>query len=412
MEDSRVDVILEFLRRNNFARAEAALRSEIDNRPDLNGFMLGHNLDEKDSGGQLLQKVNAAKPSAVGNQGKSSSTSDQVSKEKHVVKEIERVTGRNGPNSKWEIASFDGEHNNESVGTRNDNFIFSNGSEDNLIDLYTWRYNPGNGPVDPSDNDDGIRTDNVKEYQISSQSKIHPSEVADMERIHRKVEEEKDSSGDGKVMWLGPVSNSKTNLVPNFEPKELNLQHPNKAAVSKDEFVDNPWSRNDEFKHSSSELWKDCSVKTVFPFPEGDASTSYSSTSLGVGEKDGKRKTDNIRAAIKEQENEIGRALYFGKIQGSNEPQAFGSLGLPIPSENQKEELPRLPPVKLKSTDKLSSLTWEEKHEHDGPGQISADNAYLIGSFLDVPIGQEISSSGTLVLHILSVSQIKLVALF
>ncbi|XP_071732998.1 uncharacterized protein [Rutidosis leptorrhynchoides] len=375
MEDSRVDVILEFLRRNNFARAEAALRSEIDNRPDLNGFMQGLNLENKESGGKLLVNVNSAKDSAVRKQGtSSSSTSDEVSKEKHVV---------NGANSKWEIASFDGEHNSEPVGTRNENPLFSNGSEDNLLDLYTWRYDSSNEPVDPFDNDDGIRTEKVKEYQISSQSKIHPSEVAETERIHKKVgEDEKDS----KVVWLGPVSNS----------KELNHQQPSKAAVSKDEFLDNPWSRNTEFKRSSSELWKDSSHKTVFPFPQGDASTGYDSTSRDVGEKeDGKRKTDNVRAAIKEQENEIARALYFGKTQGSNDLQDFGGLGHSMAFENQKEELPRLPPVKLKSADKLSSLAWEEKHEHERPGQIlSADNAHLIGSFLDVPIGQEISSSG------------------
>ncbi|KAI3816873.1 hypothetical protein L1987_10657 [Smallanthus sonchifolius] len=263
MADSRVDVILEFLKRNNFSMAEAALRSEIDKRPDLNGFMQDLNLKDKDLGSELLEK-------------------------------------------------------------------------------------------------------------------IHPSEASDTETIHRKVGEET------KVSFLDPVSNSKLNLVPNIEPKEFNLQHSKGNVVS----------RNYEFP----------SVKTVFPFSEGDASTSYNnnngninnSNTTRVSEKeDGKRKTDNIRAAIKEQENEVGRALYFGKPQGNNEPQAFGGVGLPIVSENLKEELPRLPPVKLKSAEKLSSLTWDEKHEHDGPGQIlSADNAYLIGSFLDVPIDQEISSSG------------------
>ncbi|KAF5777824.1 putative dual-specificity kinase CMGC-DYRK-PRP4 family [Helianthus annuus] len=365
MADSKVDAILEFLKKNKFARAEAALRSEIDNRPDLNGLMQDLNLKDKDLGSKLLEKVSTA-----GNQGKGSSTSDNIAKEKHIVKEIERGTGRNGPDSKFEITSFDGEYNSEQNGATSKNFMFSNGSEDNLLDLYTWRFDPSNGSADPSDNDDGIRTENV-EYQISSQSKIHPSEASDT-----------------KVSLLGPVSNSnsKASLVPNIELKDLNSQRPTRTVMSKDDFAENPWSRNDEF----------CSVKTVFPFSEGDASTSYNITSLGTSEKEGgKRKTDNIRAAIKEQENEIGRALYFGKIQGNIEPQAFGGLSLPIVSENQKEELPRLPPVKLKSTEKLSSFAWDEKHEHDGPEQIlTADNAYHIGSFLDVPIGQEISTSG------------------
>ncbi|KAL8224169.1 hypothetical protein R6Q57_019644 [Mikania cordata] len=373
MADSKVDAILEFLRRNKFARAEAALRSEIDNRPDLNGFMQDLNLKDKDLGSKLLEKV-----STVGNEGRGSSTSDEISKEKLIVKEIDCGIRRDEPNSRWEITSFDGEYNNEPNGAKTKNFIFSNGSEDNLLDLYTWRFDPSNGSADPSDNDDGIRMESVKEYQVSSLSKVHPSEVSYTERVHRKVGEET------KVSLLGPVSNSKVNSVPNIEPKELNLQHPKRDILLKDNFSENPWSRNEDYS----------SVKTVFPFPEGDASTSYNVTSHGVGEKeDGKRKTDNIRAAIKEQENEVGRALYFGKTQ--NEPQPFGGLGLPIVSENQKEELPRLPPVKLKSTEKLSSFTWDEKHEHDGPGQIlAADNSYLIGSFLDVPVGQEISSSG------------------
>ncbi|GJT10674.1 dual specificity tyrosine-phosphorylation-regulated kinase mbk-1-like protein [Tanacetum coccineum] len=397
MEDSRVDVILDFLKRNNFARAEAALRSEIDKRPDLNGFMQNLNLQDN----KVSNNNTSSEASVVGNQGKSASTTDEVSKEKHFVKELER---RNGDDdNKWEIASLNGEGNSDPVGVKDKNFMFSNCSEDNLLDLYTWRYDPNSGSVDPSDNEDNIRTDNVKEYQISSQSKIHPSEAADTERVNRKVGEETDSLGEVKVSWLGPVSTSKANLAPKqlsldkrIEPMEVNLQHPNKGALSKDEFLDNPWSRNDEFKSGSSELWNNnCSVKTVFPFSEGDASTSYS-TSRGIGEKDdGKRKSDDIRAAIKEQENEVLKALYFGKNQGSIEPQAFGGLGLPVVPEHQKEELPRLAPVKLKSADKLSSMIWEEKHEHDGPGQnLNADNAYHIGAFLDVPIGQELNSTG------------------
>ncbi|KAL4575309.1 hypothetical protein LXL04_022151 [Taraxacum kok-saghyz] len=367
MADSRVDVILEFLKRNNFSRAEAALRSEIDNRPDLNGFMQDLNIGEKD----LLENEKTTKPVASGNREKSSSTSDEASKEEHIVKEVEFGTKRNGPDSKWEIGSFEGDQNSEQLEAKNKNFVFSNGSDDNLLDLYTWRFNPSNGYDDDDDDDDndndghGIRAESVKEYQVSSLSKIHPSES---------------SNTDGKVSFLGPVS-TKTDLIPKQQIMDK-LVDPKGQFSQKDGFVDNPWSRNDEFN---------CSIKTVFPFPEGDASTSY-----GVGEKeDGKRKADtsnNIRAAIKEQENEVGRALYFSKTH-----EGFGG------PENQKEELPRLAHVKLKSTEKLSSMNWDEKHEHehehehdDGPGQMlnAADNSFLIGSFLDVPIGQELSSTG------------------
>ncbi|GKD19594.1 hypothetical protein Tco_1208752 [Tanacetum coccineum] len=103
--------------------------------------------------------------------------------------------------------------------------------------------------------------DNVKEYQISSQSKIHQSKAEDTERVNRKVGEETDSLSDGKVSCLGHVSTNKANLAPKqlsldkrIEPIEFNLQHLNKGAVSKDEFLDNPWFRNDEFKSGSTEL--------------------------------------------------------------------------------------------------------------------------------------------------------------
>ncbi|GJZ84219.1 SNW/SKI-interacting protein-like protein [Tanacetum coccineum] len=62
----------------------------------------------------------------------------------------------------------------------------------------------------------------------------------------------------------------------------------------------------------------------------GDAPTSYS-TSRGVGEKDdGKRKSDDIEPAIKDQENEVLKALYFGKTQRSIDLKVFGGLSLPV----------------------------------------------------------------------------------
>nr|GEY80442.1 SNW/SKI-interacting protein-like [Tanacetum cinerariifolium] len=62
----------------------------------------------------------------------------------------------------------------------------------------------------------------------------------------------------------------------------------------------------------------------------GDAPTSYS-TSRGVGEKDdGKRKGDDIGTRIKDQENEVLKALYFGKTQRSIDLKVFGGLSLPV----------------------------------------------------------------------------------
>ncbi|MFS7983008.1 putative dual-specificity kinase CMGC-DYRK-PRP4 family [Helianthus anomalus] len=182
-DSSSVNVILDYLKSNNFSNT------------DLNG---------------LMQELKLK-------QGTSSQTSDGTSKVEFVVKEMEYGAARNGSFNKWNNAAFVKEQNGacEPIGTRK--FSSSNGS----VDLYP--------------NDVAIKVDDVKECQVFTQSKIHPSD------------------------------------------------------------------------------------------------------------------------------------LY-----------------------------PRLPPVKLKSDDKHSSIAWEEKYQRDEPGSktFNVESSYLIGSFLDVPIGQEISSSG------------------
>ncbi len=208
-------------------------------------------------------------------------------------------------------------------------------------------------------------------------------------------------SEDPTNSWLGSTSKgdveAKYEKIQANERKDLVQQHKTSSTYFIGNFSDNPWSRSDEPTNSSSDTWKDCSVKTVFPFSKGDVSTSYDNDVVS-DKKEGKKKSEmsDIRAAIKDQVDEVGRALYFGKSQGVSEQKTISSLSFPLSSENQKEEFPRLPPVKLKSEDKPLNVNWEEKFERDGPAAklTSADNPLLIGSFLDVPVGQEISSAG------------------
>ncbi|KAK0588212.1 hypothetical protein LWI29_036018 [Acer saccharum] len=394
-----VDVILDFLKRNRFTRAEAALRSELTNRPDLNGFLQKLNLEEKDSP-EVLEEENGGK-SIAENQGSGSRSSGEVSKEL-IVKEIECGTGRNGSESKWRNAASTGERNkpNDTIGTSAKNFTFSKGSEDTVLDLYTWNFSSENGPSDSYQNDGGSSTNN-----FSEQSKYHTSEVPDAAKINLKPGDLETGehiifSGEKRTSWLG--STSKANAESKYEKirtseKVVDQQLKNSSTYSKASFADNPWSKNEDPTNPSSDLWKDCSVKTVFPFSKGDVSTSYD-VATGSDKKEGKKKadTDDVRAAIKQQVDEVGRALYFGKSQGNSEQKNISSLVFPFSSDNPREELPRLPPVKLKSEDKPLCVNWEEKFDRDGPGikLISPDNSLLIGSFLDVPIGQEISSSG------------------
>ncbi|KAL9374908.1 hypothetical protein Peur_031787 [Populus x canadensis] len=369
-ETSSVDVILDFLKKNRFTRAEAALRSELGNLPDLNGFLQKLALEDKNSG-KVVEEENGGKLTCHP-QGSGPQLSGEISKEL-IVKEIECGVDRNGTESKWKNSASAGERggkNNEAID-----------SEDTVLGLYSWNFNPSNGPSNPYKNDVGTSTSNFSA------------------RAKAKSGEEFILTGEKKSSWLGSNSTSdanaesKYNKIETNELKELDWQLKTTVAFS----AGNPWSQNEEPANSSSDLWKDCSVKTVFPFPKGEALTSYDDTITNSDKRDGKKKagTSDLRAAIKEQVDEVGRTLFFGKSQESTEQKNLSGLGFSLVSDIPKEEYPRLPPVKLKSEDK-PSINWQETFERDGPSSkvISADNSYLIGSYLDVPVGQEINSSG------------------
>ncbi|XP_065851081.1 uncharacterized protein [Euphorbia lathyris] len=362
-ETGSVDVILDFLRRNRFARAEAALRSELTNRPDLNGFLNKLTFEEKETGKVLaFEEENGRKP-GNDSQGLGSRNSSEISNEL-IVKEIECGTGINGSESSWKNKSLVGEWS----GKPNEPIVAID-SEDTVLDLYS---------CNPYQSDGGI-------VNLSS-------------RAIAKSGEEIVFSGEQKSLWLGNTSTSNAKAEPKYEriqttdKKELEQPFTNSVAFS----ADNTWSRSEE-PTSSTTQWKDCSVKTVFPFAKGVVSTGYD-TNAGLDKREGKKKTDmaDVRVAIKEQVDEVGRALYYGKSQGSSEQRNLSSLNFSLASDNQKEEFPRLPPVKLKSEDKPLNVSWQEKFERDVSGEKhnSADNAFVIGSYLDVPIGQEIGSSG------------------
>ncbi|KAG8378655.1 hypothetical protein BUALT_Bualt07G0007900 [Buddleja alternifolia] len=409
-DSSSVDVILEFLKRNKFTKAEDALRSELGNRPDLNGILQKLTLNDKESGTKLSEEVNGGivveedrkiKGSRYGEENlKDSSTSSNTEASKElIVKEVECGTGRNGSESKWKSCGTIGEPSklNESVGTSDKNFTFSKGLDDTVLDLYSKKYGMNNGPVTSSQIAGcSISENNFVGFQVPGKVRLNSAEVLHSGKVNLKTGEDVSFPGEKRISYPGSVSNvSVEQKHEKSELKEVYQQKKSSNTSSKDDVVDNPWSRTDVSSHPSSELWKDCSVKTVIPLSRGDTSTSYESAILD--KKEGKRKAEvnDVRTSIKEQVDEVGRALYFGKTQGG-EPKDFGALEFHLATENQKEELPRLPPVRLKSEDKSFNIHWEEKYERDGPGPkiLNADNAYLIGSFLDVPIGQEINDAG------------------
>ncbi|MBA0556207.1 hypothetical protein Golob_026328, partial [Gossypium lobatum] len=399
-EPSSADVILEFLRRNRFTRAEAALRSELGNRPDLNGFCQKLTLEEKDSG-NVLEEENGKKIAGESH-GSGSRNSSEVSKEL-IVKEIECGAGRNGSESQWRNAASTGDSNkpNEARVTSDTSFAFSKNSEDAVLNMPSWNFNASNGP-DLLKGDGIFRSSSFSELEKPDQSRWCISEAPDIDKGNVKPGEEISFSGEIKTTWHGNTGKAnvdyKYDKFHTSETKELDRQFKTSGAYLKENFADNSrWSRTEEPSSSFSEMWKDCSVKTVFPFPKGDLSIGYNAASAS-DKREGKKKADalDVRAAIKEQVDEVGRALFFGKSQGNAEQKSINGLAFPLAYDDQREELPRLPPVKLKSEEKSLNVNWEEKYERDGPGAklVSADNTFLIGSYLDVPIGQEINASG------------------
>lgn len=398
VETNSIDVILEFLKRNQFTRAEAALRSELNNHPDLNGLLKKLTLEEKGLG-DTLEVENGDKPMVESGLSGPQVNLD-VSKEL-IVKEIECGSGRNGAESKWKNDYTFGERSksNDAVGTSDRNFTFSQGSEDTVLDLYSWKVKSSNGLVGVTKNDGVKDANNFPELQVSEKSRYHTGEVSESRKANFKTGESVISSSEKRDLWHGNASTAnvetKYDVAQKSEPKELDQQVKATSAYMKENTSDLSWYKGKD--SSSSDLLMDCSVKTVFPFSKGDVSNSYDSM-ICSDKSDAKRKAEvnDIRATIKEQVDEVGRALYFGRSQETADQKTLGSLSLALVAESQKEELPRLPPVKLKSEDKPLSLNWKENFERDG--QIakftSIDSSLLIGSYLDVPVGQEISSAG------------------
>ncbi|CAN1265730.1 Probable serine/threonine-protein kinase dyrk2 [Linum perenne] len=371
MEDTNsVDVILDFLRRNRFTRAEAALRSEIDGHPDLNGFFEKLTIDSKESG-EAVEEENGSRL-ATNVQGSGSRDCCEVSKEL-IVKEIECSTHENGPEGRWKASA-----STEDRSVKPSEAVGGNDSGDTVIDLYSWKSPSNSGP-------------NLYENDGTSTSSFFG-------KPELKYREDETFSNVKKNPWQGSNSDawipeSKNSKIQMSDPIEFGQQV--KTTVSYP--ADNPWSGTEQPTSSSGDVWKDCSVKTVLPFPKLVESTSYDTTANTSDRKEGKKKADmnDVRIAIKEQVDEVGRALFFGKSQGSTEPKNLGTSGS-IASDNPREDFPRLPPVRLKSEDKILTVNWQEKFERDKPGTklSTADSSFLIGSYLDVPIGQEINSSG------------------
>ncbi|XXG53468.1 hypothetical protein AAC387_Pa03g1552 [Persea americana] len=387
-----VDAILDFLRRNQFKRAEAALRGELGSRPDLNGSISELVSDEKASGTLLEEGKEhrmTVKHTGIG----VGSRSSEVSKEL-IVKEVEcgtvgNVSGcilKTGPSEKRSVAVGQGLE------------ITNSG------DVLAWNFDSGNR--NPLLNDGGSGTNNFQKLQLSGQPKSQSvpfSEKMDSAGFSNAGESygtESDLFGEKKLSWVGSTSKSKEGLTyERHETRDRNENNQDFKLVSsstKDQSVDNPWSASAGSMQLSSDTGKERSVvKTIFPFCVVNA-TSGPDCLLNSGDSR-KEGSNSAMVELKEQVDAVGRTLFLGNSQGHLEQKNVGSFDLPhVTENNRKEEFPRLPPVRLKSEDKSANSHWEAKVDNHGSGMkmTSLDKAFMIGSFLDVPVGQEISSGG------------------
>ncbi|VFR01629.1 unnamed protein product [Cuscuta campestris] len=357
-DTSSVDVILEFLRRNKFTRAESALLSELSSRPDVIGVLQKHALEDNGFN-QPLEESNGWKAGgeSMGTNGRSSGLIDK------------EISSRSSRGTSKELMA-----NGQDCKLKN---IVNAGEQNKTNELHLQKFNPNPSPLIFHQSDGGSLVGNTfMGFPVSGKAMPNASDGHDSGKDTDLCRE--DGSGFSKEIRTWPGSTSKTTL----ETKQEKSQHSEVKEV--DQSQKKPRS-------------KDCMVKTVFPLSKGDTSTYDLNTVVG-DKKEGKRQPviSDIKTAVKEQGDEIERASYLGRTLGS-EPKDLSCFDFPFASTgNQKEELPRLPPVRLKSEDNSFNINWVEKFERDGIDSriANSDKPYHIGSFLDVPVGQETNQLG------------------
>ncbi|KAG6483412.1 hypothetical protein ZIOFF_060057 [Zingiber officinale] len=356
MVDS-VDVVLEFLRKNRFTNAEAALRGELNARPDLNGFLQKHLSVEKEEVGRNAGEVGSAR------QQNSNNHRPETSKE-CIVKEIEVGGSGNGFNNK-KGRGFGQDRNSDSV------------------DLYPLNFGSSASNSDLLSKDSGAIVNHFADLLIPEEPK-HRRITFVSEKRDRAVGTEPDQQAEQRTSYAKDRDKAVLEVKPEIrQPSD----YKDKNAYSQDHFVNDLWVK-------AEDSFKGCSVKTVFPFPMD--TTSSSCSGLPNEKNEFKHKDGSNNESRKEQLDEFSGSYFLVKSEENAVTNGWKSFDLPAIGENHRDELPKLPPVRLKSEDKLLSTQLVEKAGQHGSGMkvSNADSTFMIGSFLDVPVGQEINSSG------------------
>ncbi|WOL00997.1 hypothetical protein Cni_G09710 [Canna indica] len=359
MVDS-VDVVLEFLRKNRFTKAEAALQGELNARPDLNGFLQKHLSDEKKDAGRNVEEVSNVRHQSW------SAQSAESSKE-FIVKEIEVGDIGNGFDS---TKGIDHTRRRES-------------RESGSGDLYPWNPSTSSNYNSASEDADTI-TNNFAGLLISEELKQQHGSFS-LEKRDRAVGTEPDQPVDQIISCA--KGKNKTKVKVHSQVNQIS-DYKDKNAYS-DHFFDDLWVKS---KDSS----KGAPAKTVFPLPVDMASSSYGGYANEKKEINHKGDSNNIREQAREQIESMSRSYLSGKAQEIAESKSSNKSDLLVAGGNHRDELPRLPPVRLKSEDKLVNMQEENTNNHGSGMKIpSTDSTFMIGSYLDVPVGQEINSAGS-----------------
>lgn len=344
-----IDLVLEFLQKNRFAKAEAALRGELNGRGDAsNGPTVQRRVAEPKEDDE---QDGSEAGSNAGPRGAASVRSADSSRE-FIVKEIDVGGLPNGSDGRKGLG----------IGLAQEN---------NTGDLYPWNFSIANSTMEQ-----------LAELLVSEEVPRHRRGAVVAEKRDRGVGTEQP----------GPVLEQKVSFGRGKGKVDV-------AGTGRNEINEPGHSRDKNLVPEKEELLNGCTVKTVLPFPAENPSSSYHTAHHDGNErKDAKKSIDAdcVGKATKGQLDEGNRQYYSGKSQENADQVADRCFDLQLIGDNQREELPKLPPVRLKSEDKLVNMNWEEKVNHNGSGakHPSADHAFMIGSYLDVPIGQEITPSG------------------
>jgi len=156
----------------------------------------------------------------------------------------------------------------------------------------------------------------------------------------------------------------------------------------------------------SIDPWKERPINTAFPFSLVDNCSDQGKVlqNLNIKQAGNSGKDVNSQGASKysvtteERSDQEHVSLHMLTSQGSIEQENLESLEVVVTPGKTSEQLPRLPPVRLKSEEKNTNFSQEgldrgEKSDRS-PKAMNMEASFLLGSFLDVPVGQEITSSG------------------